>query len=207
MLWSQVIFRWMNLPRTLINRLLGLQREIKLDKHTYTLSLLFGLSFFFWFNLSLRESPTSYCPFRCSNSEGKLWVSFFLQAVKFVRYSRAQVSSATQASWEPAEAAVWSYIAEFHNPSALFEASLTGLLLRFARWRTVVESLIGVGGRMTLYGRLVKFLLAMPVIALHGHQAKNLLFPDVLNCHHDCSLLGTSNDSQSLLSFVCLYNK
>lgn len=46
---------------------------------------------------------------------------------------------------------------------------------------------------MTSYGRLVKFLLPKPVIALHDHQAKNLLFPDVLDCHHDYSLLGTSN--------------
>lgn len=59
----------------------------------------------------------------------------------------------------------------------------------------MVESFVGVGGRMTFYGRLVKFLLAMPAIVLHGRQAKNLLFPDVLDCHGDYSLLGTNNES------------
>lgn len=47
---------------------------------------------------------------------------------------------------------------------------------------------------MTFYGKLVKFLLAMPVVVLHGHQAKNLMFPDVFHCH-DYSLLGTTNES------------
>lgn len=35
----------------------------------------------------------------------------------------------------------------------------------------------------------------MPIVVLHGHQVKDLLFPDELDYRHDDSLLGTSNES------------
>lgn len=61
----------------------------------------------------------------------------------------------------------------------LLEVSRTVLLLRFARQDEHGRKPLWDWCETDFYGKLFKFLRAMLVVVLHGHQVKILLFPDV----------------------------